>query len=111
MTYREPTFQELFSNSHSQQLAKIQSAHFVNQSLAKGGITEGLKGIPANLPDPKPYNQVVLERRVAGELATNYLKVNWRVIIASAIIGGAIVYFVYQINEQNKKNKSKSHLN
>ena len=111
MNYREPTFQELFSNSHSQQLAKLQSAHFVNQSLAKREITGALKEIPTKLPNPKPYDQVVFERSSASELTTNYIKVNWRVIIASAIIGGAIVYFVYQINEQNKKNKSKNILN
>ncbi len=111
MTYREPTFQELFSNSHSQQLAKIQSAHFVNQSLAKREITGALKEMPTNLPNPKPYNQVVFERSAATELTTNYIKVNWRVIIVSAVIGGAIVYLAYVINEQNKKNKSKNNFN
>nr|WP_315215320.1 hypothetical protein [uncultured Flavobacterium sp.] len=111
MTFREPTFQELFPISHSLELNKLQSTHLVNQSLAKGCINEALKEMPTRLPEPKPYNQVVFERSSASELTTNYIKVNWRVIIASAIIGGSIVYFVYKINEQNKKNKSKSHLN
>lgn len=111
MTFREPTFRELFPISHSQELSKLQASIFVNKSLATVGVTEALKEIPTNLPNPKPYNQVVFERSSASELTTNYIKVNWRVIIASAIIGGAIVYFIYQINDQNKKNKSKSHLN
>ncbi len=111
MTFREPTFQELFPISHSLELNKLQSTHLVNQSLAKGGITEALKEIPTSLPEPKPYKQVVLERSVASNLATNYIKVNWRVIVASAFIGGIIVYAVVKINQQNKKNKLKKYLN
>jgi hypothetical protein len=103
MTFREPTFQELFPISHSQELTKLQSSLFVNQTLAKGGITEALREIPANLPDPKSYNQLVLERSVANNLTTNYIKINWRVIIASAFIGGIIVYAAIKINQQNKK--------
>jgi hypothetical protein len=110
MTFREPTFQELFPISHSQELSKLQSAHFVNQTLAKGGITEALREMSKNLPDSKPYNQVVLERSIASNLTTNYIKVNWRVIIASALIGGIIVYAVVKINQQNKKNKLKKYL-
>ena len=111
MNFREPTFQELFPISHSQELTKVQSSYFVNQTLAKGGITEALRAMPANLPDPKPYNQVVLETSVANNLTTNYIKINWRVIIASAFIGGIIVYAAIKINQQNKKNKLKKYLN
>lgn len=111
MTFREPTLQELFPISHNQELAKLQSAHFVNQSLAKGGITQAIKELPPNLPVPKPYDQVVFERRVAGDLTANYIKVNWRVIIASAFIGGIIIYIAVKINEQTKKNRTKNSLN
>ncbi|MBP8156793.1 MAG: hypothetical protein KAX93_00270 [Flavobacterium sp.] len=111
MTFREPTFQELFPISHIQELTKLQSTHFVNQTLAKGGITEGLKEMPVNLPDLKPYNQVILERSVASNLTTNYIKINWRVIIASALLGGIVIYVAMQIHQQNKKNKTKNLLN
>jgi hypothetical protein len=111
MNFREPTFQELFASSHSQELAKLQSSIFVNKSLATGGITEALKAMPTNLPNSKPYNQVVFERSTASELTTNYIKVNWRVIFVSGVIGGGIVYLVYQINKYYIKNKSKNYFN
>lgn len=111
MNFREPTFQELFPISHSQELTNLQSVLFVNRTLAKGGIIEALREIPANLPNPKSYNQVVLERSLANNLTTNYIKINWRVIISSAFIGGIIVYAVIKINQRNKKNKSKKYLN
>lgn len=110
MTFREPTFQELFPISHSLELDKLQSTHLVNQSLARGGITEAFINMPLNLPEPKPHKQLVLESSVASNLTTNYIKANWRVIVASAIIGGIIVYAVVKINQQNKKNKLKKYL-
>lgn len=109
MTFREPTLQELFSNSYSQELARNQSTYLVNRSLAIGGVTEVLKEMPINLPVPKPYNQVVFEKRVAGELATNYIKANWRVLICCTLIGGVIVYSAIKIHQENIKNKTKKY--
>lgn len=103
MTLREPSLQQLFPISHNQELTKFQSTFLVNQALAKGGIIEVLGDMPTNLPVQKPYNQVVLEKRVAGTFVTNYLKNNWRVIIASAFVGGIIFYTVAKINQQNRK--------
>lgn len=111
MNFRKPTFRESFPLSHGKELTKLQTSIFVNKSLATGGITEALNAVPTNLPNSKPYNQVVFERSTATELTTNYIKINWRVIFVSAIIGGAIVCLVYQINEQNKKNKLKNNFN
>jgi hypothetical protein len=109
MTYRDATLQELFSISFSQELARNQSIYLVNQSLAKGGVTEAFKEMPINLPVPKPYNQVVFEKRVAGELATNYIKANWRVLIGCTLLGGVIVYSVIKIHQENIKNKTKKY--
>lgn len=109
MTFRKPTVQELFSISFSQELAKNQSTHLVNQSLAKGGITEALKEMPINLPVTKLYDQVVFERRVAGELATNYIKTHWRALVCCALIGGVIVYSAIKIHQENIKNKTKKY--
>jgi hypothetical protein len=105
MNFREPTFQELFASSHKKKLAMLQSSIFVNKSLATGGITEAIKAMPTNLPNSKPYNQVIFERSTASELTKNYIKVNWRVIFISAVFGGGIVYLTYVINEHNKKIK------
>ena len=107
MTLREPTLQELFPISHNQHLSRFQSTFFVNQALAKGGITGVLGDMPPNLPAQKPYTQVVLEKRVAGTYTTNYIKDNWRVIIASAVIGGIIVYTIVKINEHDRQEKLK----
>lgn len=103
MTLREPSLQQLFPISHHLELTKFQSTRFVNQALAKGGITEVLGEIPPNLPEQKPYTQVVLDKRVAGTFVANYLKNNWRVIIASAFVGGIIFYTVAKINQENRK--------
>ncbi len=109
MNFRKPTFQEIFTIAHIQELAKMQSTHLVNQSLAKGGITEALKKMPINLPITKPCDQVVFETRVAGALATNYIKANWRVLIGCALIGGVIVYSAIKIYQNNIKNKTKKY--
>jgi hypothetical protein len=109
MTFREPTLQELFPLACFQELAKMQSTHLVNQSLAKGGVTEALKEMPINLPVVKLYDQVVFEKKVAGELAKNYLKANWRVLIGFTLLGGVIVYSVIKIHQMNIKNKTKKY--
>jgi hypothetical protein len=109
MNYRKPTFQEIFTIAHIQELAKMQSTHLVNQSLAKVGVTEALKEMPINLPVVKLYDQVVFEKKVAGELATNYLKANWRVLIGFTLLGGVIVYSVIKIHQKNIKNKTKKY--
>jgi len=109
MAFREPTLQELFPLACIQELAKMQSTHLVNQSLALGGVTAALKEIPINLPVAKLYDQVVFEKRVAGELATNYIKANWRVLICCTLIGGVIVYSAIKIHQNNIKNKTKKY--
>lgn len=109
MTFREPTLQELFPIAFRQELARNQSTYLVNQSLVKGGVTEAFKEMPVNLPVPTPYNRVVFEKRVAGELATNYIKANWRVLIACTILGGVIVYSAIKIHQENIKNKQKKY--
>jgi azurin len=109
MNYRKPTFQEIFTIAHIQELIKIQSTHLVNQSLAKGGIIEALEKMPISLPITKPCDQVVFEKRVAGALATNYIKANWRVLICCTLIGGVIVYSAIKIHQNNIKNKTKKY--
>jgi azurin len=109
MNFRKPTLQEIFTISHIQELTKIQSTHLVNQSLAEGGITEALKKMPINLPIIKPCDQVVFEKKVAGELATNYVKANWRVIICCTLIGGVIVYSAIKIHQKNIKKTTKKY--
>lgn len=109
MTFREPTLEEFFRNAYNQELARMQSTHIVNQSLAMGGVIDTIKEMPINLPAPKPYNQVIFEKRVAGELAINYIKANWRVLIGCTLIGGVIVYSAIKIHQKNIQNRTKKY--
>ena len=108
MNYRIPTFQESFPLSHNIELLKQQSEYFVNKSLSKGGPTEGLKGMPTAIPVVEKFGNVLAPNdKIAGALVGTYFKNNWKVMLTCVIIGGALIYVVMKINEENQKTKTK----
>jgi hypothetical protein len=107
MNYRQPNFNELFSSSYSKQLKNLQATHFINNSLAKGGITAGFEGLPTSIPLCETLDNEVIKIKIAESLAGDYFKNNWKVMLTCAIIGGVLIFVLIKIDEQNQKTKTK----
>jgi hypothetical protein len=107
MSYRAPTFEELFPLSYRKQLLDIQSTHFVNNSLAKGGVSEGLEGLPTSIPDIERLSKEMTKGKIAESLVRTYVKNNWKVMLTCAIVGGTLIYVLIKIDEENRKNRTK----
>ena len=105
MNYREPNFNELFSLAHNKQLTNMQATHFVNNSLAIGGITAGFDGLPTSMPISETLDNDVIKIKIAKSLFGTYFKNNWKVMLTSACFGVAVVFAIYIIQEENKKRK------
>lgn len=106
MKYREPNFNELFSLAHNKQLTNMQANHFVNNSLAIGGITAGFEGLPTSMPISETLDNDVIKIKIAKSLFGTYFKNNWKVMVTSAVFGAAAaVLAIYIIQEENKKRK------
>jgi hypothetical protein len=107
MSYRVPTFEELFPLSYSKQLLDIQSTHFVNNSLAKGVFTAGLEGIPTTIPTIESLSNEMAKDKITKSLVGNYIKNNWKVMLTCAIVGGTLIYILYKIDEGNRKKRTR----
>jgi hypothetical protein len=107
MNYRQPTFNELFPVSYNKQLINIQSSHFVNNSLAKGGITAGFEGLPTNITINETMDNEAIKIKIAESLVGTYVKNNWKVMLTCAIVGGTLIYVLYKIDEENRKTRTK----
>ncbi len=107
MSYRVPTFEELFPLSYSKQLLDIQSTHFVNNSLAKGGFTAGLEGIPTTIPTIESLSNEMAKDKITKSLVGTYVKNNWVIMLGSAIAGGAIIFVAINIYKENQKRRTK----
>ena len=105
MNYREPNFNELFPSSYHKKLINIQSTHFVNNSLAKGGITSGFEGIPTSVPISETLDNDLLKIKIAESLVGTYFKNNWKVMLTCAALGAAAIFLLIKINEENQKKK------
>ena len=105
MIYRTPTFQEIYSLSHKKDLINQQSEHFVNNSLSKGGLTAGLKGIPINIPVLESLSNEMPADRIAESLIGTYFKNNWKVMLTCAALGAAAILLLIKIDEENQKKK------
>jgi hypothetical protein len=108
MNYRQPNFNELFPLSCKKQLLDMQSTHFINNSLAKGGITAGFEGLPTSIPFNETLDNEVIKNKIAEALVGTYFKNNWKVMLACGIVGGALIYVVIKINQENQKRKFKN---
>jgi hypothetical protein len=104
MNYRQPNFNELFSLAHNKQLTNMQATHFVNNSLAIGGITAGFEGLPTSMPISETLDNDVIKIKIAKSLFGTYFKNNWKVMVTSAIFG-VVISAIYLIQKENKKRK------
>lgn len=107
MNYRQPTINELFPLSYSKQLINIQSTHFVNNSLAKGGATAGFERLPTNIPISNTMDNEVIKIEIAESLVGTYFKNNWKVMLTCTVLGGAAIYLFIKIYEENQKIRTK----
>ena len=107
MDYRQPNFNELFPSSYSKQLKNLQATHFINNSLAKGGITAGFEGLPTSIPICETLDNEVIKIKIAKSLAGDYFKNNWKAMLTFAIVGGILTYALIKIDEKNQKIKTK----
>ena len=107
MNYRAPNIKELFPLSYNNKLMEIQSTHFVNNSLAKGGVSEGLEELPTSIPDIERLSKEMPEGKIAESLVRTYLKNNWKVMLTCAILGGTLIYVLIKIEHENRKSSIK----
>jgi len=107
MNYRAPNIKELFPLSYNNKLMEMQSTHFVKNSLAKGGVTEGLEGLPTSIPDIERLSKEMTKGKIAESLVRTYVKNNWKVMLTCAIVGGTLIYVLIKIDEENRKNRTK----
>ena len=107
MNYRAPNIKELFPLSYNNKLMEIQSTHFVNNSLDKGGVTAGLEGLPTTIPTMERLSNDMTNGKIAESLVRNYVKNNWKVMLTCAIVGGTLIYVLYKIDEENQKRNTK----
>ena len=105
MNYRQPNFNELFTVAHNKHLINMQATHFVNNSLAIGGIAAGFEGLPTSMPISETLDNDVIKIKIAESLFGTYFKNNWKVMLTSAIFGVVVVFAIYIIQEENKKRK------
>jgi len=110
MSYRVPTFQESFPLSHKIELIHQQSEYFVNKSLSKGGLTEGFKGIPTTIPVIESLSNEMAKDKIVKSLVGTYVKNNWKVMLTCAIVGGALIYLLIKIDQENQKRRTKNQL-
>jgi hypothetical protein len=107
MNYRAPNIKELFPLSYNNKLMEIQSTHFVNNSLDKGGVTAGLEGLPTTIPTIERLSNDMTNEEIAESLVKTYVKNNWKVMLICAILGGTLIYVLYKIDEENQKRNAK----
>ena len=108
MNYRQPTLEELFESTYSKKLLDIQSTHFVNNSLAKGGITEGFEGMPLSIPQPELFENEVIKNKITQSLLETYIKNNWKALLTCLIVGGVLtIGIIHVFNKHQKKNTKK----
>ena len=100
LDFRTPTIAEMFPLVAKQQLLNIQSTHLVNQSLLKGGLTEGLSEMPLELAI-NANQGVIIDSAVAPSLIGIYVKNNWPILLLAVVIGGTAVYFLIEANKKN----------
>ncbi len=86
---------------------EMQSTYFVNNSLAKGGLTNGFEGLPLDVPVNETLDNQVINSKIAKSLVGTYLKNNWVVMLGCAIVGGTLIYVLYKIDEGNRKRRTK----
>ncbi len=107
MVFRTPTIQELFQSSHQIALINQQSEYFVNNSLSKGGLMAGFKGMPTTIPVREILSDEMPKGKIAESLVRNYVENNWKVMLTCAIVGGTLIYVLYKIDEENRKRRTK----
>jgi hypothetical protein len=105
MNYRQPNFNELFTVAHNKHLINMQATHFVNNSLAIGGIAAGFEGLPTSMPISETLDNDVIKIKIAESLFGTYFKNNWKVMLTSAIFGVVVISAIYLIQKENKKRK------
>ena len=104
MEFRKPTFEEIFNISHSIELSKQQSSYFINQSLAKGGISAGLADLPHNISMSAKAGDIT-KSKIAISHTKNYISDNWRPLLVAAVAGGIIIFVATQLYQKDKKDK------
>ena len=107
MNYRTPNIKELFPLSYNNKLMEMQSTHFVNNSLDKGGVTAALERLTTTIPTIERLSNDMTNGEIAESLVRTYVKNNWKVMITCAIVGGTLIYVLYKIDEGNRKRGTK----
>ncbi len=96
---------ELFPHAYQQDLLKIQSEHFVNESIENGTFQKAYENFPQQIISQN--NVAFLENTKPPHfLIGTYIKNNWKIILLSVIAGG-VIWYVVDANISDKKKKEK----
>ena len=106
MKFRKLTMEESFPIAYQKGLQKVQSEHFVNNSLESGTFKKGYENFPTQIC-PENNFPLLIESYPPQFLIVTYIKNHWRVILTSLVVGGLIWY---GIDSQMKKAKQKTKL-
>lgn len=104
MKFRKLTLGESFPIAYQKGLQKLQSEHFVNNSLVSGTFKKGYENFPTQIC-PENNLPLLIESNSPQFLIGTYIINHWRVILTSLVVGGLIWY---GIDTQLKRSKQKT---